>query len=518
MRKRLLALVLALALCMGLTVSASAAGVTDLTPSEAAAYLKALNSTSYVQYSGLEDLNGDGKPELIAACVQTLDNSEYPNLDLNIWTLRNGAAVKTATYTLSASAGSGVSNVGIARRDGQVRLYEAGANLRANSEWYTFLQMDGTTEEHSGVPDPTENDEIISPTEELSMNWDTEALFEGSGSSWHILKQGDVTDTLSSRAAQGTSTSTGSSNTYTVSGYEYDGSAYTITFETSSVEKKTLMVLDDGAFTSGREPVYATLVSVRPGSTIRVTGGTTVAADWNNSDELGVAATGGWIDGLNCSMTGQIVANILNGPASKTFPNGNEVYCLRATDSDGNPIYVRMGEEAAAVGGFTDVSANAYYADAVLWAVENGITSGTSATTFSPNNICTTAQILTFLWRANGSPAASGGNPFTDVSASAYYYQAARWAREKGLISGSAFNGDTPCTRAATVTYLWKLAGQPSAGASGFTDVPSSASYAQAVAWAVQEGITSGTSASTFSPNNTCTRAQIVTFLYRDMA
>lgn len=172
----------------------------------------------------------------------------------------------------------------------------------------------------------------------------------------------------------------------------------------------------------------------------------------------------------------------------------------------------------AAVGGFTDVSANAYYADAVLWAVENGITSGTSATTFSPNNTCTTAQILTFLWRANGSPVVSGDNPFSDVSTGAYYYQAALWAREKGLIFGSAFNGDTPCTRAATVTYLWKLAGQPSAGASGFTDVPSSASYAQAVAWAVREGITSGTSASTFSPDNTCTRAQIVTFLYRDMA
>lgn len=173
---------------------------------------------------------------------------------------------------------------------------------------------------------------------------------------------------------------------------------------------------------------------------------------------------------------------------------------------------------ASTVGGFSDVREDQYYADAVLWAVENGITSGTTASTFSPNNTCTTAQILTFLWRANGSPAISGGNPFTDVSASAYYYQAARWAREKGLISGSAFNGDTPCTRAATVTYLWKLAGQPSAGASGFTDVPSSASYAQAVAWAVREGITSGTSASTFSPDNTCTRAQIVTFLYRDMA
>ena len=115
-------------------------------------------------------------------------------------------------------------------------------------------------------------------------------------------------------------------------------------------------------------------------------------------------------------------------------------------------------------------------------------------------------------------PAASGGNPFSDVPADAYYYQAALWAGEKGLISGSAFNGDTPCTRAATVTYLWKLAGQPSAGASGFTDVPAGSDYAQAVAWAVEEGITSGTSATAFSPDTTCTRAQIMTFLYRDMA
>ena len=164
------------------------------------------------------------------------------------------------------------------------------------------------------------------------------------------------------------------------------------------------------------------------------------------------------------------------------------------------------------------MKADAYYADAVEWAVDKGITSGTSATTFSPDTTCTTAQILTFLWRANGSPAASGGNPFSDVPADAYYYQAALWAGEKGLISGSVFNGDTPCTRAATVTYLWKLAGQPSVGASGFTDVPAGSDYAQPVASAVEEGITTGTSATAFSPDTTCTRAQIMTFLYRDMA
>lgn len=168
---------------------------------------------------------------------------------------------------------------------------------------------------------------------------------------------------------------------------------------------------------------------------------------------------------------------------------------------------------------FTDVSATAYYADAVAWAVDKGITSGTGdGTTFSPDATCTTAQILTFLWRANGSPAPTGSNPFSDVAADAYYADAAVWAYENGLISGSTFGGDTPATRAATVTYLWKLAGMPDDDAVAFTDVEAGAEYAQAVAWAVKEGITSGTSATTFSPDNICTRGQIVTFLYRDLA
>lgn len=163
---------------------------------------------------------------------------------------------------------------------------------------------------------------------------------------------------------------------------------------------------------------------------------------------------------------------------------------------------------------FTDVKPDAYYADSVKWAVDNGITSGTTATTFSPNNTCTTAQILTFLWRANGSPAPAGSN--AAVPAGKYYSDAANWALEKGLTD--AFSADTPATRAATVTYLWKLAGKPAADAAAFTDVDEGAEYAQAVAWAVQEGITAGTTATTFSPDSTCTRGQIVTFLYRDLA
>ena len=170
------------------------------------------------------------------------------------------------------------------------------------------------------------------------------------------------------------------------------------------------------------------------------------------------------------------------------------------------------------VGGFSDVKTGDYFAEPVLWAVEKGITAGTSATTFSPNTDCSVAQILTFLWRANGSPKPSGSNPFSDVKSGDYYAEAAVWAYEKGMVSGSTFGGNTPCTRSMAVTYMWKAAGSPNAGKSGFTDVPANANYAGAVAWAVEQGMTAGTSASTFSPDNVCTRGQIVTFLYRGLA
>ena len=170
------------------------------------------------------------------------------------------------------------------------------------------------------------------------------------------------------------------------------------------------------------------------------------------------------------------------------------------------------------VGGFTDVKSNDYFADAVLWAVEKKITSGTSATTFSPGATCSKAQILTFLWRANGSPESTAANPFTDIKTTDYYYRAALWATEKGLVSGSTFGANTDCTRAMTVEYLWKVAGSPTPSAkASFTDVPANADYAQAVAWAVENKITSGTGGGNFSPAATCTRGQIVTFLYRAM-
>jgi len=163
-------------------------------------------------------------------------------------------------------------------------------------------------------------------------------------------------------------------------------------------------------------------------------------------------------------------------------------------------------------GNFTDVKTSDYFAEPVAWAVEKGMTSGTSATTFSPNATCTQGQILTFLWRAKGEPKPAG-----TVSGTQYYATAAQWAKEQGLTDN--FSAEADSVRAMVVTYLWKLAGSPkAAGTSNFSDVSANADYAQAVAWAVEQGITSGTSATTFSPDSVCTRGQIVNFLYRALA
>ena len=172
---------------------------------------------------------------------------------------------------------------------------------------------------------------------------------------------------------------------------------------------------------------------------------------------------------------------------------------------------------------FTDVPTGAYYADAVKWAVAEGITSGTSPTTFSPNNGCTRAQMVTFLWRAAGSPEPeSDYGPFRDVPKDAYYRKAVLWAAGEGITSGTSattFSPNATVTRAQTVTFLWRWEGEPEADQrSGFRDVPTGQYYSEAVSWAVEAGITTGTGTTTFSPGQTCTRAQIVTFLWRDMA
>ena len=181
---------------------------------------------------------------------------------------------------------------------------------------------------------------------------------------------------------------------------------------------------------------------------------------------------------------------------------------------------------------FTDVPENAYYAESVAWAVANGVTNGTGATTFSPYSACTRGQVVTFLWRAAGEPEPTiTENPFNDVNEDSYFYKAVLWAVENGITTGTGektFSPGSTCTRAQVVTFLWRAAGKPTdfgdrddnelpiLGANtGFSDVPGDAYYATAVAWAVANDITNGTSATTFSPDKDCTRAHVVTFLYR---
>ena len=200
-----------------------------------------------------------------------------------------------------------------------------------------------------------------------------------------------------------------------------------------------------------------------------------------------------------------------------TQQNGKYTFTMPASK-----VTVEAMFKAAGNNPFTDVPAGSYYEDAVIWAVGKGITSGTSAVTFDPNGNCTRAQAVTFLWRAAGSPAAkSKVMPFTDVPSGSYYYDAVLWAMEQGITKGTsdtAFSPDATCTRAQIVTFLWRANGSPVvSGNSAFTDVAADAYYAAAVTWAEKNGVTGGIGGGLFGSNNNCTRAQIVTFLYRSV-
>ena len=197
---------------------------------------------------------------------------------------------------------------------------------------------------------------------------------------------------------------------------------------------------------------------------------------------------------------------------SYTFENVRRTHTIEVIfmKANGNPQ----------TGVFVDVATGSYYEDAVDWAVENGITKGTDDTHFSPDGICTRAQAVTFLWRTAGSPKPEIRTmPFTDVPVGSYYYDAVLWAVGNGITKGTSdttFSPNMTCTRAQIVAFLWRSEKSPAAGtANPFADVKSTAYYAGAVLWAVKENITKGTTSTTFSPNADCTRAQIVTFLWR---
>lgn len=236
-------------------------------------------------------------------------------------------------------------------------------------------------------------------------------------------------------------------------------------------------------------------------------------------DSIDYSQSSAEIDGKSCSF--------------KEFENWKqsftEIVMMGTTDNNDGYTFEELLEQCGSQdtppdpddssSSFSDVFSDDYYKEAVEWAVELGITNGTGNGKFSPNAACTRAQIVTFLWRAAGSPEPTSGlSMFSDVEENEYYGEAVRWAIEQGITNGTGngkFSPEAACTRGQAVTFLWRAAGEPSAGTAGFSDVYTSDYYAPAVNWAVQNDVTAGTGNNRFSPNWKCTRAQIVTFLYR---
>ena len=206
-----------------------------------------------------------------------------------------------------------------------------------------------------------------------------------------------------------------------------------------------------------------------------------------------------------------------NGNELKLTDKGNGKYTFKMPAGKVT-VSATFAAEKTAADYFADVPANSYYADAVLWAAKNGITGGIGNGLFGPNQPCTRAQIVTFLWRAAGSPEPKAMSSFADVSTDAYYAKAVAWAVENGITTGTGdgkFSPDATCTRAQSVTFLFRAIGKLVDSKAEFSDVLTDSYYANAVAWAVENGVTNGIGDGLFGPDNSCTRAQIVTFLFR---
>ena len=274
---------------------------------------------------------------------------------------------------------------------------------------------------------------------------------------------------------------------------------------------------------SGMQPGYGN----QTGSPISISAGSTLAVKDSSGSTIwsGTAPkNANWLLYAGSKLTsGETYTLYVNGSAaaSATVSAGSGQSGMQPgkPGQNGEQPGQSGTQPAATVGGFTDVAADSYYASAVQWAVQQGVTEGTSDTTFSPNDSCTRAQAVTFLWRAAGSPEPTAtACPFTDVGADSYYYKAVLWAYENGITDGMTATTFAPggtVTRAQVVTFLCRAMNGSASGTNPFSDVQSGAWFYEPVLWAVASGVTDGTTETTFSPTQTCTRAQIVTFLYR---
>ena len=329
------------------------------------------------------------------------------------------------------------------------------------------------------------------------------------------------------------------------SGTGGEATSYTLTFDTNGGSAIAPITQDYGtAITAPADPTKTgyTFAGWTPAiPTTMPAENLTVTAQWryNGGGSSGysyyttkaAAGTGGSIspsgnvsvrEGADQTFTitpdkGYAVANVkidgksIGAVKSYTFENVSRTHTIEVIfmKANGNPQ----------TGVFVDVAEGSYYEEAIDWAVEKGITNGVSSNMFAPNDPCTRAQIVTFLWRAAGSPAPKSISSFTDVPADAFYAKAVAWAVENGITSGtgeSKFSPNATCTRAQAVTFLYRASGSPAvSGSAEFSDVSATAFYADAVAWAAKKGITTGIGGGLFGADNDCTRGQIVTFLWR---
>ena len=285
-----------------------------------------------------------------------------------------------------------------------------------------------------------------------------------------------------------------------------------------SSDDRVLTVDQDGVVTALEEgSAYVTVTTLDCPTTARcrvtVTKGEECAHSAVETAYGDPTCTQQGFDKYYCLICGKTLSVTLIPALGHDFgPDGKAERCERCGEK--NPDFKPQVN-------FKDVPADAYYAAPVAWAVANSVTSGTSPTTFSPDDGCTRGQVVTFLWRAAGSPEPTGTkNPFRDVKSDAYYYKAVLWAVENGITSGTSattFSPDDICTRGQIVTFLWRANGKPapSKTSNPFKDVKASDYFYDSVLWAVEKGITLGTDATHFSPSDTCTRGQVVTFLYR---
>ena len=332
-----------------------------------------------------------------------------------------------------------------------------------------------------------------------------------------------------------------------------------VVFQNAGADSSVTVVYQD---TDGGAPDRTWTQTVSDGDTIRIEAdgesAPVIKADGDDSgsdgggDDTGDSGSGGGSSSGNQTTVedsegGTISVSKKNPSKGETVTittdpeDGYEVDSILVTDRNGNPIAVTDNGDGTysfvqpsgavtiqpvfrpiSAPVFDDVPSGAWYYGAVQWAVENGITSGTSSSTFSPDRPCTRGEVVTLLWRAMGEPEADASScPFTDVQTGDYCYDAVLWAAESGITTGTSATSFSPglvCTRAQVTALLWRAMGEPETQTDGnpFADVQAGDYYCKAVLWAVENGVTTGTSSAAFSPDTACTRAQAVTFLYRN--